>query len=172
MRCGGPAMRFGTIGRAEIVQGWALVYFTSRPVALLGKGDQITYQFLCTPFEIVEIEKLDIREVPAADATGLPCQIIGQLARHSARLSVQALVRVSDLLCEAAKKWGRDDQGKITFNLPLSQTQLAELLGMSAVHMNRTLQELKRRGLLDTTKGRFAVRDISSLADIASARHL
>ncbi|KKB76921.1 hypothetical protein VW35_16165 [Devosia soli] len=36
-----------------------------------------------------------------------------------------------------------------SFALPLTQTDLSDILGTSVVHTNRTLQDLRRRGLLD-----------------------
>lgn len=38
-----------------------------------------------------------------------------------------------------------------TFTLPLTQVDLADSLGLSAVHMNRTLQRLKSEGLIGQT---------------------
>jgi CRP-like cAMP-binding protein len=35
-----------------------------------------------------------------------------------------------------------------TFRLPISQAELSDAMGLSVVHVNRTLQELRRRGLI------------------------
>jgi CRP-like cAMP-binding protein len=40
-----------------------------------------------------------------------------------------------------------------SFRLPLTQGQLADALGMSPVHLNRVLAELRRRGVLDVRAG-------------------
>ena len=35
-----------------------------------------------------------------------------------------------------------------SFDFPLTQQELSECIGLTAVHVNRTLQELRRRGLI------------------------
>ena len=35
-----------------------------------------------------------------------------------------------------------------SFRLPLTQTELGDTLGLSTVHVNRTLQELRKSGLI------------------------
>lgn len=47
----------------------------------------------------------------------------------------------------------RDD----TFELPVTQSGIAEALGLSLVHLNKSLQAIKRDGLVDTTKGRLVI---------------
>ena len=65
-----------------------------------------------------------------------------------------AIERVANLLCELFLRLRgvglADTDG---FDLPLTQTDLASATGMSAVHVNRTLQGMRARGLL-TLKGR------------------
>jgi CRP-like cAMP-binding protein len=66
-----------------------------------------------------------------------------------------ALQRMAHLFCEAFVRMRHagltDGQG---FQLPLTQASLAEALGLSAVHVNRTLQQLRREGLIES-RGRF-----------------
>lgn len=53
------------------------------------------------------------------------------------------------------------------YDLPLTQAEMGAALGLSTVHVNRTLQEL-RRGKLISLKGKFvALEDITRLADTA-----
>lgn len=53
------------------------------------------------------------------------------------------------------------------FEVPLVQTELADLLGLSAVHVNRSLKELRRRELL-TWRGRnFEILRPTELQDLA-----
>ena len=54
-----------------------------------------------------------------------------------------------------------------TVPLPFRQQDLADALGLSLVHTNKTLASLRRGGLLDWTNGRLAVHDIPALAEIA-----
>lgn len=49
-------------------------------------------------------------------------------------------------------------------DLPLTQTHLSRATGLSLVHVNRSLQELRRRGLLSLGNGRLAIHDWAGLA--------
>jgi CRP-like cAMP-binding protein len=49
------------------------------------------------------------------------------------------------------------------FDCPLSQYMLADALGLSAVHINRVLRELREDGLLTFQKGRVTFDDFDSL---------
>jgi CRP-like cAMP-binding protein len=50
---------------------------------------------------------------------------------------------------------------------PLTQQHLADALGLSLVHTNKTLRKLQRRGLHDIGDGRLVLRDVKALARIA-----
>jgi CRP-like cAMP-binding protein len=54
------------------------------------------------------------------------------------------------------------------FDFPVSQQQLSEVLGLSAVHMNRTVQELRRTGLLTWAGGKIRILDFEGLAALAA----
>ncbi len=54
------------------------------------------------------------------------------------------------------------------FQMPLTQDQIADVLGMSTVHVNRTLQQLRRDRLLRTASGRWEILDMDRLAEMAS----
>lgn len=61
-----------------------------------------------------------------------------------------AKTRVAHLLCELASRLhattGAND---FVFDLPITQTQLAEATAMTVVHVNRTLQSLRADGLIE-----------------------
>ncbi|TKV78940.1 Crp/Fnr family transcriptional regulator [Bradyrhizobium elkanii] len=61
-----------------------------------------------------------------------------------------ALPRVAHLFCELATRFemvGLLDND--SFRFPLTQQDLADACGLSTVHINRTIQELRKMGLLD-----------------------
>ena len=61
-----------------------------------------------------------------------------------------AKCRIAHLLCEMATRLGAAPaEGEIMFPFPITQTQLADVTGLTAVHVNRTLQSLRREGLAD-----------------------
>lgn len=53
------------------------------------------------------------------------------------------------------------------FACPLTQYQLADALGLSAVHVNRVLRELREDGLLTFQKGQVNIHDFDGLVDLA-----
>jgi CRP-like cAMP-binding protein len=59
-----------------------------------------------------------------------------------------------------------------TFVLPLTQELLADALGLSVVHVNRTLQQMRRDDLIETKHGRLKLLDPDALAVISDFRHL
>jgi DNA-binding transcriptional regulator LsrR (DeoR family) len=50
---------------------------------------------------------------------------------------------------------------------PLTQEALADALGMSSVHVSRTLSQLKREGLIAYSNGRMTVMDHGGLSERA-----
>lgn len=66
-----------------------------------------------------------------------------------ANLARNALARIAHLTCELAVRLenvGLAEDG--VFRVPFTQTNLADACGLSNVHVNRTLQELRHRGLI------------------------
>ena len=54
------------------------------------------------------------------------------------------------------------------FELPVTQTELAEVLGLSSVHVNRVLQSMRREGLISLQGGWVTVHDRGRLEALAS----
>ncbi|HEX8257559.1 MAG TPA: Crp/Fnr family transcriptional regulator [Allosphingosinicella sp.] len=79
-----------------------------------------------------------------------------------------ALSRVAHLFCELYVRLGivglADDTG---YALGLTQTDLAECLGLTSVHINRTLKELRERGLVEFRGGRVTIHDRAGLERVA-----
>lgn len=55
-----------------------------------------------------------------------------------------------------------------TVPLPYRQQDLADALGLSLVHTNKTLSRLRARGLLDWSEGKLRVPDLDALAEVAA----
>ena len=60
---------------------------------------------------------------------------------------------------------GRADNGRCDF--PLTQNDLADATGLTAVHVNRTLQELRRDGLIELDRKQLQILDLDRLSDVA-----
>lgn len=54
-----------------------------------------------------------------------------------------------------------------TYDLPLTQTELGDALGLSTVHVNRTLMQLRGMGLVSWSGTRLAVLDWERLKQVA-----
>lgn len=86
-----------------------------------------------------------------------------------------ALSRTAHLFCEFALRIGRPGEGgTIEYDLPLTQTDLAETLGLTLVHTNRMLKQLATDGLIERKRSQLRIMDIDRLEATAdfSARYL
>ncbi|MCJ2032896.1 Crp/Fnr family transcriptional regulator [Methylobacterium sp. J-068] len=78
--------------------------------------------------------------------------------------SRSAIRRIAHLFCELLMRFravglARGD----SYELPVSQLDLAETTGLSTVHVNRTLQELKRQGLIELRARSLMIRNLARL---------
>jgi CRP-like cAMP-binding protein len=53
------------------------------------------------------------------------------------------------------------------YDFPLTQNDLADATGLTAVHVNRTLQELRRDGLIELDRKQLQIVDLERLIDVA-----
>ena len=54
-----------------------------------------------------------------------------------------------------------------TFEMPLTQEQISEALGITPVHANRIIRQLREEGIVDINRGRVTVLDETKLSDLA-----
>jgi CRP-like cAMP-binding protein len=79
-----------------------------------------------------------------------------------------AVSRMAPLFCELYERLavvGRTTEDGYDF--PLTQRELSECLGLTVVHANRTLQELRRRGLIELENRRLTIRDRRGVEGLA-----
>jgi CRP-like cAMP-binding protein len=100
------------------------------------------------------------------------------LAAHGERLADDVLLsvgrrnateRMATLLVHLhrrAASVGLAVDGRIPF--PLTQAHIADALGLSAVHTNRVLQDLRRRGLISLADGSLGIGDLRALRRVAA----
>ena len=77
-----------------------------------------------------------------------------------------AIERVSHLLCEMFLRLqvvGLTNGDSCDF--PLTQVDLADATGLTAVHVNRTLQELRKQGLIELQSRTLTIPDMAALQD-------
>jgi len=79
-----------------------------------------------------------------------------------------AIARMANLFCELLTRLGivglTSENG---FDFPLTQIELSECLGLTSVHVNRTLQELRRMCLIEVRDQRVQIKDVEALKGIA-----
>lgn len=79
-----------------------------------------------------------------------------------------AYERLAHLLIELylrLKVVGRSSDGRCDF--PLTQNDLADATGLTSVHVNRTLQELRHDGLIELERKQLHILDMPRLMDVA-----
>jgi CRP-like cAMP-binding protein len=79
-----------------------------------------------------------------------------------------ALQRIAHLLCEIDARLrdvGQSSNGY--FTLPVTQVELGDMLGLSAVHTNRVLQELRSRKLITWSGHSVQILDADGLCGLA-----
>ena len=54
------------------------------------------------------------------------------------------------------------------FSLPMTQEQIGDHLGLTLVHVNRTLKRLREEGVLTVAHGRAQIHDVEALAGYAA----
>src|SRR6201996_5706764 len=54
-----------------------------------------------------------------------------------------------------------------TFEMPLTQEQIGEALGITAVHANRVIRQLRQEGILEFSRGRVTILNQQALLDLA-----
>ena len=99
-------------------------------------------------------------------ATNLDAAVHRELTLSMGRRS--AISRMAHLFCELLIRLavvGLTNGNSYEF--PLTQAELAEALGLTSVHVNRTLQELRRLGLIELENRWLNIRDLDGLKGVA-----
>ncbi len=75
--------------------------------------------------------------------------------------------RIAHLFCELATRMRRLGLPTVDggYEVPLTQMDLADSLGLTSVHVNRVLQKLRDRGFIGFRRGVLSIRDVDGLCD-------
>ena len=128
-----------------------------------------------TPLEVVDAQNI-VRPQTLQDCPGLTPLLVAAanederlLLNHVVRLGrLDAMERVAHLFLELHDRLAVVGIGGVgRFPLPLTQEVLADALGLSVVHINRTLQELRRQGLIAMQNGHVTLLDRPALGVLA-----
>jgi CRP-like cAMP-binding protein len=72
--------------------------------------------------------------------------------------------RIAHLLCEIGCRLEAAQLGsRLEYDLPITQEQLADAVGLSLIHVTRTLKALEREGLIVRARRSIKVQDLSRL---------
>lgn len=79
-----------------------------------------------------------------------------------------AIQRAAHLFCELQARMAVVGLAEPdSYALPISQAELAECLGLTPVHVNRVLRDLRERELLEFRSGQVLMRDVQALKRLA-----
>lgn len=164
-----------------VLGGWAALQRTTGAAAtqilsFFLPGDVVGLETATSPMadgEIVALTAMRLRRfrregrAGLADAPGLVRSIATQNLQHQARLQDQvlrlgamsAVERMAHLLAELDERLRRGAGSTKPQALPVRQEILAQALGLSLVHVNRTLRQLRALGLARIDRGCLIVPD-------------
>jgi CRP-like cAMP-binding protein len=83
-----------------------------------------------------------------------------------------ARARIAHLLCELAVRLEDKPRDGSAFQLPLTQEHIADATGLTPVHTNRTIQALRKEGVISMAAGRLVVHDWASLQSLGDFNEL
>lgn len=128
-----------------------------------------------TPARVATISRHDmttmLNEFPAVARAMYIAQLVDEGIMRAWIVSMgrrSSIERVAHLVCELylrMRNIGMKTDGN--FALPLSQIILADALGMTPVHINRVLKELRIAGAMALSRGHLEIIDPTKLAQIA-----
>ncbi len=128
-----------------------------------------------TPCRIATVAHQTLRDLTGAEPhlmrllwllTVIDAAIFRQRLVAAARLPAEA--QLARFFCEMHERLSivglTNDFG---FDLPLTQTDLSDAMGLSLVHVNRCLQKMRSEGLFRWQGGRVTILDWARLTDLA-----
>lgn len=179
-----PDLAVGTARRIIVVSGWLCEFRMLRDgrrqiFSFLLPGDAVSIRTLAGGASrgLLTVTHTEITETPALGPDADPDAIIESIQDHEERLfdhmvrigRLTAKERVLNLLLEFHDRL--DAIGLVkdgAFRLPLTQEMIADALGLSIVHINRTLQELRRESMIMVRRGVVSLHQPDKLAFLAS----
>jgi CRP-like cAMP-binding protein len=172
-----------------VTSGWACRYMTTREggrqlPALLVPGDVGNLDSLMfdrLDYGVRTITQTTIVGLPRDRAFALASQHPG-IARTFTWLGLlenvilskwvlslgrrSAVERLAHLLCELSVRLGAENGEESSFAFPVTQEQVADALGLTSVHVNRTMQHLRAHGLIATANRTMTIPDVAKLRQV------
>ena len=76
-------------------------------------------------------------------------------------------VRIAALLRDLTKRYEASGGSSSAMSLPITQSLLADAVGVTHIHFNRVVGEFAKMGLIETRRGTLSIKDQRGLEDIA-----
>ncbi|MFQ5793605.1 MAG: Crp/Fnr family transcriptional regulator [Candidatus Bipolaricaulia bacterium] len=149
---------------------------------ILGPGDILgisalaqnrQYQAYAEALEPTQIGFVDHRDFEQllAKYPALSAAVLAKLAEEVQELRDRlfeashkgAKQRLAYLLLKLGERYGVQTQDGIVINVPLSRTELADLIGVARETVSLNMSALEQRGLIISEKGRIIIRDEPNL---------
>lgn len=123
-------------------------------------------------FELHEVERLAARR--PAIGKGLRHALMLQLAQSNDQVlrlgRMTAYERLCSFLLDIYQRQRLRVPGTEMVDFPITQTVVADALGLSVVHVNRQVMQLRRQGLVTLNRRQLAVHDVERLAKVCNYR--
>ncbi|HEX6374283.1 MAG TPA: Crp/Fnr family transcriptional regulator [Allosphingosinicella sp.] len=147
-------------------------------------------EFLDLHISFLEVADHNVQALTRCEIASLPVAALRNLVRDHPRIGramwVDTLIdaaifrewivnvgrrdsisRIAHLLCEFALRLEVAGLGTgYRYEMPMTQEQIADCIGLTPVHVNRVLKELGRRGLIERDKRLVAIVDWEGLQEI------
>ncbi|MEG3178888.1 Crp/Fnr family transcriptional regulator [Sphingomonas sp. RB3P16] len=172
-----------------MIEGWAARYTTTREghrqfSALLVAGDICNLDTLLfdqsgcsvrmlTPAKIVALPRKSIAALatqhPGIARTFTWLALVENAALGKLTLTLgcgSAKKRLAHLLCELSVRVSTEQDDESSFDFPLTQEQIGDALGLTAVHVNRMMKLLRAEGLVEIANRTMTLRSIAGLRRI------
>jgi CRP-like cAMP-binding protein len=76
--------------------------------------------------------------------------------------------RIGHFFCEVHVRLTMIGQvNALSFDMPVTQNDMSDLLGLTSVHVNRSLQDLRRSGLITLNRRRLTINDLQGLRELS-----
>ncbi|MDT8760879.1 Crp/Fnr family transcriptional regulator [Sphingomonas psychrotolerans] len=173
------------------LRGWVTSSILLRSGARLIQKVHLPGDLLGTPSMVLPRAADTLTAITAATVAFVPFQRLGVIYSHLPRLGalitfaaqVERLA-LMDALVVAGRASAKEQLARLlldlharltplgaaednAFDLPLTQEAIGDLTGLTAIHVNRKLRELREEGLIAFQRGRMQILDLAALRALA-----
>ena len=143
-----PDLHLPMLHGAECLTDVALCVFPRKPFDNLGKAH---------PSLLLQLARLNSQELIRTQ---------DHLTNVGSR---PALKRIAHLLCEILRRLNGPHASlpRQVVSIPLTQTHIADALGLTSVYVSKTLRQFKKEGVLVFRRGRLTILNPGRLAELA-----